>query len=189
LPQAAPASPAGAGVQEVSEAEFRDACFQYMTKYDFDGMEAWMQEHDWPSKKTDPLKQTCPKLNHLFIWAHQQMQKYSLANPLKVAGKEKTAYYWPVPFGGVKLKIVPNEIQPGTPAGNEAKVVTINSDHIQPLAMVGIIHTLLKEDVAPLDPLTVQLEQELHLFIQTYHIVLPGRNVAAPSVSPAAPNP
>jgi class 3 adenylate cyclase len=189
LPQAAPALSAGAGVQEVSEAEFRDACFQYMTKYDFDGMEAWIQEHNWPGKQTDTLKQTCPKLNHLFTWAHLQMQKYSLAKPLKVSGREKTAYYWPIPFGGVKLKIVPNEIQPGMPDDNKPKIVTLNSDQIQPLAMVGIIHTLLKEDVSPLDPLTLQLEQEMHLFIQTYHIVLPNRTVVPPAANPAAPNP
>jgi hypothetical protein len=121
------------------------------------------------------------------------MQKYSLAQPLKVVNKERTFYYWPVPFGGVKVKIVPYEISAGTlPPGNEAKVATMSADQIQPLAMVGIIHTLLKEDQTPLDPTTVQLEQELHLFIQTYHIMLPNRKPetpAAPAVTPAAPNP
>jgi hypothetical protein len=187
------------GTQEASESEFRDACFQYMTKYDFDGMEAWMQGHDWPSKKTDTLDQACPKLNHLFTWAHQQMQKYSLAKPLVVLNKERTFYYWPVPFGGVKRKIVLNGAQPAAPGDNEAKIVTMSADQIQPLAMVGIIHTLLKEDKTPLDPLTLQLEQEFHLFIQTYHIVLPNRTAPSPAapaapvpnpvVNPAAPNP
>jgi class 3 adenylate cyclase len=195
-----PASPAITGLQTATEDEFRDACFQYMTKYDFDAMETWMKSHDWPSKTTDKLAQECPKLNHLFIWAHQQMQKYSFAQPLKVVNKEKTIYYWPIPFGGVKVKIVPNETQPvaetqpATPGVNEPKIVTMSADQIQPMAMVGIIHTLLKEDVTPLDPLTVQLEQELHLFIQTYHIVLPNRAAApaatnAPAVNTAAPNP
>jgi len=186
-----PAAPAAAGLQSATQEEFQDACFQYMTKYDFDGMETWMREHDWPSKPTETLEHSCPKLKHLFTWAHQQMQKYSLAQPLKVVNKEKTLYYWPIPFGGVKLKIVPNEMestaekQPAAPGVNEPKIVSMSADQIQPIAMVAIIHTLLKEDVTPLDPETVQLEQELHLFIQTYHIVLPNRAAG----TPAAPNP
>ena len=177
------------GLQTATEAEFRDARFQYMTKYDFDGMETWMRDHDWPGKKTETLEQTCQKLHHLFKWAHQEMQKYSYAKPLVIVGKDKTFSYWPVPFGGVKLKIVPIETPTAMPVGEAPKVITMNADQIQPLAMVGIIHQLLKEDATPLDPLTVQLEQELHLFIQTYHIVLPSRPAEPPAVNAATPNP
>ena len=174
-----------ASLQNVSESEFEDASFRYMTKYDFDGMETWMGEHDWPGKATTTLTQVCSQLDHLFTWAHQQLQKYSLTKPLKVIAKERTLYYWPAPFGGVRLKIVPIEAAPAMPVGNEIKTVTLGADQIQPLGMVGIIRELLKEDPEPADALTVQLERELHLFIQTYHIVLPVRKEAG--ANPAAP--
>jgi class 3 adenylate cyclase len=185
---------AAAGLQEVSETEFQDASFRYMTKYDFNGMEVWIREHNWPGKATNTLAAACPQLDHLFTWAHQQMQKYAMDKPLKVIGKERTFFYWPAPFGGVKQKIVPNVISPN----NEIKIATLGADQIPPLGMVGIIRELLRENSQPAGPLTLQLERELHLFIQTYHIVLPTRNPAttpplpaasAPTTNPVSPGP
>jgi hypothetical protein len=129
-----------------------------------------------------------------------------MANPLKVTGKGRSLYYWPAPFGAVKQKIVPDETQsaetppaePGAPGGNDVKTTNLGAGQIPPVAMVGIIHELLKEDSTPLDALTVQLQQELHLFILTYHLDLPARNAptpatpggaATPAFNPAAPNP
>jgi hypothetical protein len=162
-----------------------------MTKYDFNGMLTWMQGHDWPSKKTDTLAEACPQLDHLITWTHQQLQKYSFDRPLKVLGRGgKTFYYWPASFGGVKLKVVPNEVLPadGTAsATSDIKIVTLGADQIQPLGMVGIIRTLIKENAPQNDPASQQLRQEVKLFIQTYHIVIPNRpgsNAAPSNVTP-----
>ena len=137
-------------------------------KYDFDGMEAWMREHDWPGKSTDPLANVCPQLNHLVTWSHQQLQSYSLAKPLKVVAPLKTFYYWPAPFGGIGMKSTLN----GVPLDATIKPVLLSGEQIKPGLMVGIAHTLIKEHASPDDALTIQLYHELHLFVQTYHCLL-----------------
>jgi len=163
-----------AAVAEVSETEFEDASFRFMTKYDFDGMEAWIKAHHWPGKESNPLAQTCPQLNHLLTWMHGRLQLYGAENPLKVVGKDKIFYYWPAPFDGVKQKIVAKEPQPG----EAPKVLTLGADQIQPVAIVGIVRALLKASAPPPDALTLKVEHELNLFIQTYHLVMPPRTPA-----------
>ena len=172
-------------VIEATPTEFQDAAFHYMTSYDFDGMEAWIKEHNWPGKSSNKLAEACPRLNHLVTWSHQQLQRYTAEKPLKVVAKDRTFYYWPAPFGGVRQKIVPN----GAPADSVFKYELLGPDKIQPLAMHGIISQLLKEDPEPPDAQTVELEKEEHLFIETYHIVLPERNAAATNAAPAAGSP
>jgi len=180
-------TPPVAGVKEVSETEFQDASFRYMTRYDFDGMEAWIAQHDWPGKSGNTLAKACPQLNHLVTWAHGQLQQYSVEKPLKVVGKDKIFFYWPVSFGGVKQKIVAKEPTPG----EEPKIVLLGADQIPPIAMVGIVRTLLKVDAEPADASTAQLARELQLFIETYHVVLPGWKTPDATVAnpPAAKSP
>jgi hypothetical protein len=181
IPAVAPASDTSpAGVTEVSETEFKNTSFHYMLKYDFDGMETWIKLHDWPGKSTNHLAEACPRLEHLVAWGHQQLQNYSMDKPLKVVGKERTVYYWPASFGGMKEKIVPNNSAPKT----EFKTVILGPDQIIPMTMHNVLRQLLKDDPEPPDALTVQLEKELHLFIETYHLVFPNRAVAPETGSP-----
>jgi class 3 adenylate cyclase len=184
-----PASNAPGGVTEATQAEFQNAAFHYMISYDFDGMEAWIKGHDWPGKSSSNLAEVCPQLNHLVTWSHQQLQRYTAEQPLKVEAKERTFYYWPAPFGGVREKIVPK----GVPPESVAKYTLVGPDQIAPMAMLGIMRELLKEDPDPPDALTTELEKEVHQFIETYHLVLPNRNGPAtnapPAESPVKPGP
>ena len=185
-PTPAPASitPPQPALAEVSETEFQSASFRYMLRYDFGGMENWIRQHDWPGKSSNTLADACPRLDHLVTWARQQMQNYSPEKPLKILGKERMIYYWPAPFGGVMEKIVPN----GTPQGTQIRIMTVGPDQIQPLGMANIIRQLLKDDKEPPGPATAQLDQELRLFIKTYHLAQPNRNASA-TVKPANPGP
>jgi len=184
-PSAPPSLAPPVKVTEATPTEFQDAAFHYMTSYDFDGMGGWIKEHNWPGKSSNKLAEVCPRLNHLVTWSHQQLQRYSAEKPLKVVAKERTFFYWPAPFGGVRQKIVPN----GAPADSVFKYELLGPDKIPPLAMHGIIRQLLKEDPEPPDALTVELEKEMHLFIDTYHITLPDRNAPAANAAPAPGGP
>jgi hypothetical protein len=169
-------------VSQASETEFQDASFRYMTKYDFDGMEAWMREHDWPGKSSDPLAAACPQLSHLVTWCHQQLQNYSLTKPLKVVTNIKTFYYWPAPFGGVGMKSTANDV----PLDATVKQTLLSGEQLKPGLMVGIAHTLIKEHTGPNDALRIQLNQELRLFIGTYHVAL-GPGPQKPAQDEGAP--
>jgi hypothetical protein len=85
----------------------------------------------------------------------------------------------------VRQKVVPNVVQPDA----EVKTVLLAPNQIPPMAIVGMTRQLLKEDPEPPDAFTVQLEKELHLFIETYHVVLPNRNAPGTNAVPGNAGP
>jgi hypothetical protein len=181
-PEVSASTKPSANVTEVTQTEFQNTAFHYMLAYDFGGMETWIKQHDWPGKSSSKLAETCPRLSHLVAWAHQQLQRYTIDKPLKVVAKERTFYYWPAAFSGVREKMVLND----APAG-AGKATLLGPDQIPPMIMHNIIRQLLKDDPEPPDDTTVELEKELHLFIETYHLVFPNRNVQQTVAAPVAP--
>ena len=67
---------------------------------------------------------------------------------------------------------------PGTLLDATIKQTLLSGEQIKPALMTGIAHTLIKEKTSPADALRIQLNQELRLFMQTYHVV-PGLRKAA----------
>lgn len=148
---------------EASETEFEIARFEHMQKYDFDGMSDWIAAHNWPGKETETLGETCRRLDHLFDWSQEQLQKYTVAHPLVFMGSgDKSFAFWPTALGGLKMK-------------RNGEITILTRDRIPPITMVGIIHQLLHEN-PPADLASEQqLHGELELFITTYHINVPLR--------------
>jgi class 3 adenylate cyclase len=154
-----PTNPVAPGPEltKASGLEFEAADFSYMQKYDFGGMQMWIQTHEWPGKATSKLSDTCTQLAHLFNWSYQQLQKYSEQNPLMVTGKFRTIAYWPGPFGGLNMKV-------------EGRVRSMSRDQVTPLAMLGLMNELIKEDGTPGDVQTLELQRQTQLFARVYKI-------------------
>ncbi len=156
-------------ITDVSETEFEMARFEYMRKFDFEGMLNWMQTHDWPEKNLEILSEKCTKFDHLFDWCQEQLHRYSAANPLVVVSKRnKTFLFWPTNFGSLRMK-------------SDAQLLTLTRDQIPPLIMVGMIDELIKRNGSPNRAENLQLTEELALFIEYYHVKVPGQE-AAPAV-------
>jgi class 3 adenylate cyclase len=153
LNQAAPA----ASSTEASLTEFDLAKFNYMRKYDFDGMQQWMTTHDWPGKNTSPLNSTCSQLEHLFKWTYLELNKHTESTPLIVITRGKTIYYWPAPFDGINSQ-------------SDNLLHTFSRAQMAPVSMVGIISELLKDSNDTDVTGKQQLQQELQLFIKVYRL-------------------
>jgi class 3 adenylate cyclase len=149
-------------ITTATEQEFELAKFDYMRKYDFEGMRDWIATHEWPDKSTDTLDQQCQQFQHLLHWTQDQLHGYSVSRPLVVTGhRGKKTEFWTVSFGGLRMK-------------TGYRVLTIVREQIAPAMLLEIIDELMKEHLVLGEP-GVQLTQELAAYSEYYHVKLPDK--------------
>ncbi len=174
----ASATPALAGKEEVipplpgpypapgkiaaTDADFEIARYNYMNKYNFGAMAAWLEKYDAPSTDEVRLDEVCKALRALFGWCTIEMQNYSADQPLRVPNDrgDEALQFWPEPSGGVMLR---------TGTG----VVALSREQIWPSAYAGIAAQLIRENAKPGTPSTLQLWRGVQLFVDTYHVTVP----------------
>jgi len=150
------------GKRAVSDADFEVARFNYMKKYDFAAMYAWLEQNDSPSADEEELKQVCLSMRQLLDWCQLELQNYSAQKPLVVQNdKDHRDYlYWPDPSGGVFFK---------TSTGT----LLLPRDQIPPSNLAGIADELIRANATPDAPATQHLWRGLRFFIETYQVKSP----------------
>jgi len=152
------------GKLAASDAEFELARFNYMNKYNFGAMCAWLEKYDSPSADEDKLDVVCKSMRALFGWCTIELQNYSEQNPLRVHSDRDNQNYefWPEPSGGVMFK---------SPTG----ILALPREQIPPVAMAGIAAQLIRENGKPGQPSTLHLWRGVKFFVETYHVKLSPR--------------
>lgn len=146
-----------------SDEEFKIARYNYMNKYNFGAMCAWLEKYDAPSTDEDKLDEVCKSLRALFGWCTIELQNYSDRNPLKVRNeKDGRAYgYWADPAGGIMFR-------------GDSGIIDLPREQVPPETMAAIAAQLIRENARPGQPSTVHLWRGVKYFVTTYHVKLSG---------------
>jgi len=144
-----------------SDVEFEIARFNYMNKYNFGAMCAWLEKYDAPSADEDKLDEICKSMRALFGWCTIELQNYSAEGPLHVHSEVdgKVYDYWPEPSGGVMLR-------------GSTGTLTLPREQIPPVTLAGIATQLIRENAKPGQPATLHLWRGVKFFVETYHVKL-----------------
>ncbi|MEI9998352.1 MAG: adenylate/guanylate cyclase domain-containing protein [Verrucomicrobiota bacterium] len=159
-PEAAPEAPPGAPAA-ASRQQFEMERFDFMRRYDYEGMRDWIAAHDWPGKGTEDFDHKVAEMQHLLRWTQEELHAYSSSDPLVITGPQggKTEF-WTVAFGGLRMK-------------TSGESVSVIREQIAPLMFVQIVQQMLAEQPLSFDA-KAQIESELAVFADYYNVkVLP----------------